>query len=65
MGLRMAGGDAVNALQSCIRESKDRENGFSTYSEGLQVIDAEGISVEVEQSILQHATVAVAGKAIG
>jgi hypothetical protein len=31
-----------------------------TYTEGLQVINGEGIAEEVEQSILEHAAVAVA-----
>lgn len=36
----------------------------STYTEGLEVIDGQGISVEVEQSILQHASVSVAVKGV-
>lgn len=35
-----------------------------TYSEGLEVIDAEVIAKEVEEGILKHAAVAVAGDEI-
>lgn len=36
------------------------ESRIITYAESLQVVDAESIAVEVEESILEHAAVAVA-----
>jgi hypothetical protein len=61
MGLGMAGSDAVNGLRarSVLPGSKDDGNG-KTYPEGLQVVDRDGIAVEVEEGILKHATVPVA-----
>ena len=39
----------------------------STYTEVLQVVNGEGVAEEVQQSILQHAAVAVAveGRLLG
>lgn len=33
-----------------------------TYTEGLEIVDGQSVSVQVEQSILKHASVAVAGR---
>jgi len=40
------------------------ESWVITYAESLQVVDAESIAVEVEEGILEHATVAVAVVAV-
>lgn len=37
------------------------EHGAKTYTEGLQVVNGQGVSVQVQQSILKHTSVAVAG----
>lgn len=43
------------------KEKKEKEGGkFATYSEVLQVIEREIITEQVKESILEHATVAVA-----
>lgn len=35
---------------------------LGTYAEGLEVVDRQGVAVEMEESILEHASVAVAGE---
>jgi hypothetical protein len=59
----MAGGDAVDCLEGIVRAKLWALSGVPrTYPERLQVIHREGIAVEVEKGILQHAAVAVAGE---
>lgn len=60
VGLGVTGGDAVNGL--CSRQKKIRHSlgkAMKTHSESLQVVHAEGIAEQVEESILEHASVAV------
>ena len=71
MGLGVAGSDAVNGLWEGIQGQRgvltrtrnwgESIGGSKAYTEGLEVIDGDGIVEEVEESILEHASVAVAG----
>jgi hypothetical protein len=55
----MAGGDAVDSLGGSVRGCEGRGKAKETYAEGLQVIHGDGIAVEVEEGIQEHAAMPV------
>lgn len=71
MGLRVTGSDAVQFLQVALVSGLSEnfvncpeQAGSKTYTEFLEVLDGQGISEEVQQSILQHASVTVTERKI-
>lgn len=61
VGLGVTGGDAVELLQKIsTRDFLGVDNVGQTYTEVLQVVHGEGVAEKVQQSILEHAAVAVA-----
>jgi len=61
MRLGVAGSDAIDLLYLQINPalSKETIHARKTYTEGLQIVHAHAIAKEVEQSILEHAAVAI------
>jgi hypothetical protein len=62
MGLRVTGGDAVDGLLREISSAKlqGQCTASQTYPESLEVVNGEGIAVKVKESVLEHASMAVA-----
>ena len=66
MGLRVTGSDAVQFLRGALAPGLSenfincpQQRGSKTYTEILEVLDGQGIAEEVQQGILQHASVTV------
>lgn len=59
VGLGVTGGRAVELLSSKLVRCLSNLTQHGTYTEVLQVVHREGVAEQVQQSILQHATVAV------
>lgn len=57
----VTGADAVNGLEWSMLEYYAWRTPRGTYAERLEVVHADGVTEQVEESILEHATVAVAG----
>jgi hypothetical protein len=58
VSLGVTGGDAVNLLRKSAKSNLIQRE--FTYTELLQVVHGQGVAEKVEQSILEHAAVAVA-----
>lgn len=59
VSLRVTGGNAVELLPRELGQGLYISTKHRTYTEVLQVVHGEGVAEQVQQSILQHAAVAV------
>jgi hypothetical protein len=63
VSLGVTGSDAINLLRRVSKFSfLARYSRKKSYSEALQVVHGDIVTEEVEESVLEHATVAVAGE---
>lgn len=60
VGLRVAWGDAVDAL-SLVNTGLGKPKSYGTYSEGLEVIEGDSIPGKMKKGILKRTCVAVTG----